>query len=339
MLSDGQRSLIAARLRKSSAEAKPRDAANAASPGRSTPVIELTRSGDDGGRVGRLFLVHAIGGTVHPYVPLATLLSPDLTVYGIEAAGLAPGSVPAASLETMTESYLAAIRAAQPEGGPCRLAGWSMGGIVAYELARRFEQEGEKVAALILLDPPFGMPRDSLARAGSPDAQDAANQGDRDGAGYAGYADRRIAAWFIADATQTLAGAETVGSAPDPAKAGVAEQLDWLAHRFDVGAGQDESSSRGSSNAVRAELGRRFEVFRAHARLIAGYEPTAALHTRTLLLSSRFSPNVAFVERWRALLGQDAVTIQHVDADHYTFLQPPLVSHVAAGLRAWLREQ
>ena len=33
-----------------------------------------------------------------------------------------------------------------------RLAGWSMGGVVAYEIARRLEESGRTVALLGLLD-------------------------------------------------------------------------------------------------------------------------------------------------------------------------------------------
>jgi thioesterase domain-containing protein len=51
----------------------------------------------------------------------------------------------------MAARYLAAVREAQPRG-PYRLLGWSFGGLVAFEMARRLRQEGEEVALLALLD-------------------------------------------------------------------------------------------------------------------------------------------------------------------------------------------
>ena len=42
----------------------------------------------------------------------------------------------------MVDAYTEAIQAAHPDG-PYRLAGWSMGGVVAFEIARRLEAEIE----------------------------------------------------------------------------------------------------------------------------------------------------------------------------------------------------
>ena len=361
MLSDAQRALIAAHLRRGRAD--PQDgaaAAAAARRGTSSPLVELTGggggsggsrgnggsgdgvSGGSGGSergdgvsgsggsvsggglaVRRLFLVHAIGGTVHPYAPLAAQLAGDFAAYGLQAPGLTSGSTPAASLGAMTDLYLAAIRSAQPEGGPYRLSGWSMGGLVAYELARRLEREGEKVDGLVLLDPPFAVPDDPSTAASPLEG---------------GSAEGRIAGWFVADAARTLGRGGDLATAPDPARSGAAEQLDWLAGRLDAdtaaGAGAPGSAA-GVATAVRAEIGRRFAVFRAHTELIAGYRPSAALHTRTLLVSARHSPNAAAAAQWLALLGPAAATVHVVDADHYAFLGPPLVAQVAAAIRTW----
>jgi thioesterase domain-containing protein len=322
MLSDAQRALIAARLRRGRTDTQEGTAGDAAvRSGTPGPLVELAGGGGgEAAALGRLFLVHAIGGTVHPYAPLAALLCADFgAVYGIEAAGLAAGSAPAASLDAMADAYLGVIRTAQPGGGPYRLSGWSMGGLVAYELARRLERDGEKVESLILLDPPFAMPAEL--------SDEEPGDGEPGGA-------RRIAAWFVADATRTLGpGGDPAEAAPDPVTSSAAEQLDWLARRLDAAAGPLRSA--GLADAVRTEIGRRFEVFRAHARLIAGYRPPAPLRTRTLLVSARHSPNAAVTRQWRDLLGPAAVTVQAVDCDHYAFLRAPLVAQVAAGIRTW----
>ncbi|HEX2092152.1 MAG TPA: alpha/beta fold hydrolase, partial [Longimicrobiaceae bacterium] len=98
-----------------------------------------------------LFLVHAVGGDVLSYAPLAAHLPPEQPLYGLRARGLTGGGAPHATVEAMAADYLEALRAVQP-GGPYRLGGWSMGGVVAFEMARRLEAAGERVERLVLID-------------------------------------------------------------------------------------------------------------------------------------------------------------------------------------------
>jgi len=51
----------------------------------------------------------------------------------------------------MAGELLHALRAEQPHG-PYRLAGFCLGGLIAYEIACRLREEGEEVAFLGLLD-------------------------------------------------------------------------------------------------------------------------------------------------------------------------------------------
>ncbi|HEV2734381.1 MAG TPA: amino acid adenylation domain-containing protein, partial [Longimicrobiaceae bacterium] len=104
-----------------------------------------------GGKRTPLFLVHPVGGDVLAYAPLARHLDREQPVYGLRSRGLAPGAEPARTVEEMARDYLAALREARP-AGPYRLGGWSMGGVVAYEMARRLEAAGERVERLVLVD-------------------------------------------------------------------------------------------------------------------------------------------------------------------------------------------
>jgi amino acid adenylation domain-containing protein len=260
-------------------------ASGAAQVAGSGPLVELS----EGAGPTPLFIVHAIGGTVHPYAPLAACLADAFQVYGIEAAGLAEGTTPAASLDAMVASYLGAILAAQPEG-PYRLAGWSMGGLVAYEIARRLEDLGQDVAYLVLLDAPFALPERS-----EPDGV--------------------LAERFAADAAQAL-GWETDGAD----SADHVDHLDLLARRV-AGASAD-------LDTVRGQIERRFEVFKANTALVAGFRPDAALRARTLIVSALRSPNAAVQPDWTRLLGENS-TVLLIDADHYSFLRSPLVEKIA----------
>ena len=261
----------------------------------SGPLVELS----EGAGSAPLFIVHAIGGTVHPYAPLAACLADAFQVYGMQAAGLAEGTTPAASLEAMVASYLDAILAAQPEG-PYRLAGWSMGGLVAYEIARRLEDLGRDVAQLVLLDAPFALPE----------------RCEPEGV---------LAARFAADAAQAL-GWETNGAdSADSADHGDhQDHLDRLARRV---AGETDDL-----DTVRGQIERRFEVFKANTALVAGFRPDAALRARTLLISASRSPNAAVQPDWTRLLGESS-TLLPVSADHYSFLRPPQVGEIADWIR------
>src|SRR5690348_13949211 len=98
-----------------------------------------------------LFCVHAVGGNVLGYKPLAQALGEDRPFYGIQAVGLDGTTPPLQSLPAMAARYCAEIRTLQPRG-PYFLAGRSMGGMIAYEIARQFHEQGERIALLALFD-------------------------------------------------------------------------------------------------------------------------------------------------------------------------------------------
>lgn len=110
-------------------------------------VLEL-RAGRPGGPV--LFLVHPIGGDVLSYRDLANALPEEVTVVGLRAAGLEAGT-PFGSIQEMAAAYLHEVRRIQ-SAGPYLLAGWSMGGVVAYEMARQLSFEAADAASVVLID-------------------------------------------------------------------------------------------------------------------------------------------------------------------------------------------
>ena len=106
-----------------------------------------------------LFLVHGWGGDVYAFVELAQLLDPDQPVYGIQAVGLGGKVARHITIESMAAHYVAEIRAFQPEG-PYFLGGYSLGGLIAFEVAQQLQHQGQRVALLALLDsePTGGIP-------------------------------------------------------------------------------------------------------------------------------------------------------------------------------------
>ena len=104
-----------------------------------------------GGNRRPFFLIHPAGGHVFPYVHLAHYLGSDQPSYGLQARGLEEGQEPHSRIEDMAAYYIEALRTVQP-WGPYLLGGWSMGGVVALEMAQQFRAQGQRVALLALLD-------------------------------------------------------------------------------------------------------------------------------------------------------------------------------------------
>jgi amino acid adenylation domain-containing protein len=104
-----------------------------------------------GGNKPPLFLVHPAGGHVFPYIHLAKFLGSDQPCYGLQARGLEDGQDPHTRIEDMAAWYIQALQTVQPTG-PYLLGGWSMGGVVAFEMAQQLHAQGQRVALLALFD-------------------------------------------------------------------------------------------------------------------------------------------------------------------------------------------
>ncbi|MEM9220039.1 MAG: amino acid adenylation domain-containing protein [Cyanobacteria bacterium P01_F01_bin.150] len=98
-----------------------------------------------------LFCIHPVGGNVLCYQALSQHLGQDYPVYGLQSLGLAGQQSPLRTIEAMASHYLEEIMAVQPRG-PYRLIGWSMGGVIAYEMAQQLTHRGESVELLGLID-------------------------------------------------------------------------------------------------------------------------------------------------------------------------------------------
>jgi amino acid adenylation domain-containing protein len=97
------------------------------------------------------FFVHGWGGDVYGFLGLAQLLAPDQPAYGIQAVGLDGRSARHTTIENMAAHYVQEIRSFQPEGPYC-LGGYSMGGLIAFEMAQQLHRLGQRVALLVLFD-------------------------------------------------------------------------------------------------------------------------------------------------------------------------------------------
>jgi thioesterase domain-containing protein len=257
-LTDEQKELLARRLRGRKGGEAP------ASPATARALVPL----DPAGTQRPFFCVHPAGGDVLCFAPLARHLGADQPLYGLQSPGIVADCEPFATLPEMASSYVAEIRQLQPEG-PYRIGGWSLGGVVAFEMAQQLARAGQEVELLAIFDT---VPR--LA-----ETQPAASE--------PGFWDDD-ARWLleIAAYAEGLWGKslgvtyeELAALSPDERLARCSDRLREL-QLLPPGAGP-------------AWLARVLRVFKANVRAGLGYEPTAPYPGRITLFRAADAPESA----------------------------------------------
>ncbi|HEX5740662.1 MAG TPA: amino acid adenylation domain-containing protein, partial [Pilimelia sp.] len=126
-------------------------AAALADPGRADGALDVLLPLRAGAGGPALFCVHPAGGLSWCYAGLLAGLPRHVPVYGVQSPLFTdPAAVPG-SIDALARRYVAEIRAVQPQG-PYRLAGWSVGGVIAHAMAVRLRADGARVDLLALLD-------------------------------------------------------------------------------------------------------------------------------------------------------------------------------------------
>jgi len=125
-------------------------AIRAAAPASAPPMMIRSQAGN-----GQRPFFFAHGDYVHGgfYCQgIAQKLGPDQTFYALAPHGTFSLDLPP-TIEEMAADYVALIRSAQPHG-PYHLGGFCNGAVMIYEVAQQLVRAGEKIAMLVLLDPP-----------------------------------------------------------------------------------------------------------------------------------------------------------------------------------------
>ncbi|MCK4840518.1 MAG: amino acid adenylation domain-containing protein, partial [Methylococcales bacterium] len=111
-----------------------------------TPLVCLQPKGKEP----PFFCIHAVGGSILCYQELSQSMGEQRPFYGLQAPNSDAEEYPE-TIEELAALYIIEIRSVQAQG-PYQLGGWSMGGVIAYEIARQLEQEGEQVSTLVLIE-------------------------------------------------------------------------------------------------------------------------------------------------------------------------------------------
>jgi non-ribosomal peptide synthetase component F/thioesterase domain-containing protein len=96
-----------------------------------------------------LFCIHGGGGHLLDYREFFTALPEDQPLYGLRASDV--NEAYPETVEQLADKYLQDIQRIQ-QHGPYQICGLSFGGLVAYEVARRLAEKGERIGVIALLD-------------------------------------------------------------------------------------------------------------------------------------------------------------------------------------------
>ncbi|MCU0289249.1 MAG: AMP-binding protein, partial [Acidobacteria bacterium] len=116
--------------------------------------LVLLKKGTESGK--HLYMVHAGSGDVEEYIEFFEnlgRLEPGLNGWGIRFDQLKNGCPQNITVEALAARYIEKIKKIQNKG-PYMIAGWSIGGTIAFEMTRQLETLNEATAFLALVDTP-----------------------------------------------------------------------------------------------------------------------------------------------------------------------------------------
>jgi polyketide synthase PksN len=112
-------------------------------------LIHLNRTSPGSSPGPPVFWFHGGLGGVEAYQAIARKCQRPFC--GIQARGWMTQRSPLHGIEAMAAYYIYIIRSVQPEG-PYDLGGYSLGGVLAYEVARQLQELGQAAASIVMLD-------------------------------------------------------------------------------------------------------------------------------------------------------------------------------------------
>ncbi|MFE9775275.1 amino acid adenylation domain-containing protein [Streptomyces sp. NPDC005931] len=248
----------------------------------------------DGGT--ELFLFHPVGGSVTSYTPLARVWQGP--VHAFQSRALAEGTTTALEpdLKSMAAAYREEVQRVRPHG-PYVLGGWSMGGVLAHEVAGQLAEQGHE-AAVVMID-------SDLTEVRAPATE----------------ADRHLE--FLAD----LAGGRLPEAVRDAVRNAGPDRLVATGTRIAVESGwlPPETAARQYERLMRVH---------AHNLAVLADHQVGPSPVPTLLLVAGEVDRADPIPAWRAVCSSlDAEIWPH---DHYSIVGPGLLPSIAERVTAWL---
>jgi thioesterase domain-containing protein len=293
-LSDRKRMLLAGLLAARATNGAPDETGGSARHTVARPAVEPLRTGTGD----PIVLIHPVGGNILSYVELVRHLAGGPPVTALASDTMLAAGTP--SMPELAAHYITRLdRAGQR---PAVLAGWSFGGVIAYEMARQLAADGRPCPAVLLDSMPaepgqVGRLRDEIG----------------------------IARSFVHDLVRSAARQpEDVGLDPDaalwrlsPEEAVLAADRHLAAYGLVVG-------------LPAAELVTRYRTYRNAVRVLDTYAVPPHDHPVLLVHATRGDDDPPAV--WGPVAA--ALAVHTLDTDHYDLMRPPFVQRAAAFIDA-----
>jgi thioesterase domain-containing protein len=217
------------------------------------------------------------------------------------------GQQPHTRIEDMAAEYLEAIREVQPNG-PYLLSGWSMGGVIAFQMAHQLQAQNEQVSLLGLID------------SAAPSTWTSAKDDDE--------------LWLLFNFAQDL------GFTPDLLTVNREELLQMSSEERLIYLEEQAKSAKIMPQYIdHAQVVRFYEVFKTNIRALQQYKP-AAKAGRITLISSEQSANT-FPDStmgWSELSTESVEVFTIPATTHYSIVRKPAVENLAQQLKACIAQ-
>jgi len=259
-----------------------------------------------------LFLVHDGSGEVEGYIEFCKYSDNKFNHWGLrfdKNETDVPGNT---TIEEIASRYINAARKCQPRG-PYYIAGWSLGGTIAFEMVNQLEQVGEEVAFAALIDSP--PPGECTAESGplfSPDSE-------KD------FIKKYLPDKEIENKLQHMTGTREIW-------AFIIQYLE--SNRFDSEAVKKaivEYEAHVVPNYHDAGIGqlvRYLNIGRTLHNARSQYTPTGKIHTRVFYFAAAQSKAIK-KEHWSPYCEKPLKCVE-IEGDHYSIFKRPYVTNFAA---------
>jgi len=273
----------------------------------SSPLIVLQKGQPD---KAPFVTVHPVGGGVLCYRQLVSMLGQDRPFYSFQALGLEGEGPPEQHIEEMATRYLRELQSFMR--GPYFLGGWSMGGLISFEMACQLQCEGAKVELLAVID--MDIKSDLVA-----DSETVKSDDDE-----------------IASLTKLI---QSHGISP----AKVSEAVEQISRAADIDRMTMALYYARSLNLVPADMSLDrfkylFEVYRANVRAMKCYYPRLPFDGKILLIKASEQESCPDPSLGWSNWATEGVEIHTFSGNHFSLLAEPSVRQIGKLLASRLNE-
>jgi len=245
------------------------------------------------------FLIHPGEGNISCYSELAVHIGKDFPVYCFQALGFNEGEKPYTKIEDMAAHYINSMQSIQDEG-PYILGGWSMGGLIAYEMAQQLLRQDKNISMLVVFDTWISVNRhyvkegaEALLQNLFPNLKLSLDEIDHSSDNYSDY---------FTD-----------------------EELDLILENA-------KKSNFISSEFGVAQVERYFKVFKTNAMAMLAYKPDIYQGSMIIFRAKELLTDYDPVIEWSNLVS-GGIEIYSVPGHHFTMLKEPNVQELSRQLR------